>query len=179
MSCASARRREVLHRLCRTCAETACGRMLAGCGCAREARCPLHGPTAASRRVLPRRQPLRRGPRLLLPPTRCVPRHPTLPQAAAKRLGVELRNYSIIYDLIDDVRAAMEGRLKSGARPRLQQVPAAAASARSCSKCFCSAQAIPSYGFRKQTPPPAAVLLPAYTLRIFLQPCSETPRPPC
>ncbi|EFN52432.1 hypothetical protein CHLNCDRAFT_58881 [Chlorella variabilis] len=34
-------------------------------------------------------------------------------QAAAKRVGVELRSYSIIYDLIDDVRAAMEGRLKS------------------------------------------------------------------
>lgn len=34
-------------------------------------------------------------------------------QAAAKRAGVELRTYSIIYDLIDDVRAAMEGRLKS------------------------------------------------------------------
>lgn len=27
---------------------------------------------------------------------------------------MELRNYSIIYDLIDDVRLAMEGRLKSG-----------------------------------------------------------------
>ncbi|KAL4422503.1 hypothetical protein ABPG75_008700 [Micractinium tetrahymenae] len=34
-------------------------------------------------------------------------------QAAAKRAGVELRTYSIIYNLIDDVRAAMEGRLKS------------------------------------------------------------------
>lgn len=42
----------------------------------------------------------------------------TAPQAAAKRVGVELRAYSIIYDLIDDVRAAMEGRLKSGARAR-------------------------------------------------------------
>lgn len=28
-------------------------------------------------------------------------------------MGVELRSYSIIYGLIDDVRAAMEGRLKS------------------------------------------------------------------
>ena len=46
-------------------------------------------------------------------PTRPPPR-PFL-QAAAKRAGVELRTYSIIYDLIDDVRAAMEGRLKSGA----------------------------------------------------------------
>ncbi|KAI3430251.1 hypothetical protein D9Q98_004847 [Chlorella vulgaris] len=34
-------------------------------------------------------------------------------QASAKRVGVELRSYSIIYGLIDDVRAAMEGRLKS------------------------------------------------------------------
>lgn len=47
------------------------------------------------------------------PPIRPPPR-PFL-QAAAKRAGVELRTYSIIYDLIDDVRAAMEGRLKSGA----------------------------------------------------------------
>ena len=46
-----------------------------------------------------------------------APVHPCLcrVQAAAKRVGVELRSYSIIYDLIDDVRAAMEGRLKSGA----------------------------------------------------------------
>ena len=36
-------------------------------------------------------------------------------QSTAKRAGVELRSYSIIYDLIDDVRAAMEGRLKSSA----------------------------------------------------------------
>lgn len=28
-------------------------------------------------------------------------------------LGVEVRSYDIIYNLLDDVRAAMEGRLKS------------------------------------------------------------------
>ncbi|KAL6767993.1 CIF2 [Auxenochlorella protothecoides x Auxenochlorella symbiontica] len=32
---------------------------------------------------------------------------------AAKQAGVELRAYSVIYDLVDDVRAAMEGRLTS------------------------------------------------------------------
>lgn len=32
-------------------------------------------------------------------------------QAAAKEKSVELRTYKIIYDLVDDVRAAMEGRL--------------------------------------------------------------------
>lgn len=32
-------------------------------------------------------------------------------QAAAKEKGVELRTYKVIYDLVDDVRAAMEGRL--------------------------------------------------------------------
>lgn len=31
----------------------------------------------------------------------------------AKRKGVQIRTYDVIYDLIDDVRAAMEGRLKS------------------------------------------------------------------
>ncbi|PSC70224.1 translation initiation factor IF-chloroplastic [Micractinium conductrix] len=34
-------------------------------------------------------------------------------QAAAKRVGVEVRTYSIIYNLIDDVRLAMEGKLRS------------------------------------------------------------------
>lgn len=34
-------------------------------------------------------------------------------QATAKQSGVELRTYSVIYNLVDDVRAAMEGRLKS------------------------------------------------------------------
>jgi translation initiation factor IF-2 len=33
--------------------------------------------------------------------------------AEAKKNNVELRTYSVIYDLVDDVRAAMEGRLKS------------------------------------------------------------------
>lgn len=33
--------------------------------------------------------------------------------ADAKKNNVELRTYSVIYDLVDDVRAAMEGRLKS------------------------------------------------------------------
>ena len=48
-----------------------------------------------------------------------VPLHLPLPyccsplQAAAKRVGVELRVYTVIYNLVDDVRAAMEGRLKS------------------------------------------------------------------
>ncbi|CAD7703842.1 unnamed protein product [Ostreobium quekettii] len=32
-------------------------------------------------------------------------------QAAAKRRGVEVRTYTVIYDLLDDIRAAMEGRL--------------------------------------------------------------------
>ena len=32
-------------------------------------------------------------------------------QAAAKQRGVEVRSYKIIYDLIDDIRAAMEGKL--------------------------------------------------------------------
>lgn len=33
--------------------------------------------------------------------------------AAAKRGGITLRSYSVIYDLVDDVRAAMEGRLRA------------------------------------------------------------------
>lgn len=33
--------------------------------------------------------------------------------ADAKRKGVEVRVYDVIYDLLDDVRAAMEGRLRS------------------------------------------------------------------
>ena len=33
--------------------------------------------------------------------------------STAKRAGVTLRSYSVIYDLVDDVRAAMEGRLRS------------------------------------------------------------------
>lgn len=33
--------------------------------------------------------------------------------AAAKRAGVTLGSYSVIYDLVDDVRAAMEGKLRS------------------------------------------------------------------
>jgi translation initiation factor IF-2 len=33
--------------------------------------------------------------------------------AAAKRAGVELRAYDVIYDLVDDARAAMEGRLRA------------------------------------------------------------------
>lgn len=33
--------------------------------------------------------------------------------AAAKRSGVTLGSYSVIYDLVDDVRAAMEGRLRT------------------------------------------------------------------
>ena len=37
-------------------------------------------------------------------------------QSAAKQRGVQLYTYNVIYDLVDDVRAAMEGRLKSGAR---------------------------------------------------------------
>jgi translation initiation factor IF-2 len=31
--------------------------------------------------------------------------------AAAKRVGVDIRSYRVIYDLVDDLRAAMEGRL--------------------------------------------------------------------
>jgi hypothetical protein len=38
-------------------------------------------------------------------------------QSAAKQRGVKLMSYNVIYDLVDDVRAAMEGRLKTGAPP--------------------------------------------------------------
>lgn len=33
--------------------------------------------------------------------------------SAAKRAGITMRSYSVIYDLVDDVRAAMEGRLRA------------------------------------------------------------------
>ncbi len=32
-------------------------------------------------------------------------------RAPARRAGVDLRTYRVIYDLVDDMRAAMEGRL--------------------------------------------------------------------
>ena len=38
---------------------------------------------------------------------------PLLLQAAAKSKGLTINTYNVIYSLVDDVRAAMEGRLKS------------------------------------------------------------------
>lgn len=47
--------------------------------------------------------------------TRLSPRLPQPDEAvsvASKRNGVSVRSYKIIYELIDDVKAAMEGKLK-------------------------------------------------------------------
>ena len=47
-------------------------------------------------------------------------------KAVAKQKGVQLQNYTIIYDLIDDIRAKMEGRLK----PTEDRLPIGAAKVR-------------------------------------------------
>ena len=81
-------------------------------------------------------------PRAPLPPSPSslpprLPPPPLQPDEAvsshAKRLGVNVKSYKIIYELIDDVKAAMEGKLKLVE----ERVPQVGALGRHVCACVC------------------------------------------
>ena len=59
----------------------------------------------------------------------------TQPTPRAVVSGVEVRTYKVIYDLLDDMRAAMEGQLRSVE----ERIPLGAAEVRLLFECNCTA----------------------------------------